>query len=365
MTTVIAPFHAISLYCTQSGADKEYHIQIQPTDGALYTVNFQYGRRGSSLTAGTKTPSPVSLEMAKKIYNKLAAEKTAKGYSPGTQGVPFQQTPLEHRDTGLQPQLLNTLDDSDLEDYLGNATHWMQEKKNGRRRRIRKVGHTIIGSNKLGLAIALAEPLIHALRALPLDTVELDGEEIGTTLHCFDLTNADGSYTAAPYDQRYQRLRTLLDTTPQDALQLVPTAFTPEDKRAVFAQLKHDHAEGVVFKDYTAPYTIGRPSSGGPQLKYKFLATGSFIVVAHNTKRSVQIGAMTPSGLHTMNNVTIPPNHAIPAIGRIIEVEYLYAFPATHALCQPVYLEERDDVTREECLLTQLKYLPHQEPYTD
>lgn len=351
-----APFHAISLYYAQGGSDKEYHIQIQPA-GDRYTVNFQYGRRGSSLTAGTKTPTPVPLDMAQKIYNKLAAEKTAKGYAPGTNGQAFQDTPDVRRDTGLQPQLLNSVDESDLSTYLTDPRYWMQEKKNGRRRRIRKTGNEIVGANKLGFAIALAEPLVESVRALPIHTLELDGEEIGQTLHCFDLTYADAPYRERPYRDRYDTLGTLLATAPQAHLTFVQAAYTTQEKQALFTYLKQIHAEGVVFKDAAAPYTSGRPDSGGPQLKYKFVATGSFIVVAHNTKRSVKIGALNASGLQEMSHVTIPPNHPIPAIGSIVEVQYLYSFPLTHALYQPVYLGEREDVTREECTLSQLKYL--------
>lgn len=352
-----APFHAISLYCTLCGSDKEYHIQIQPVGNELYTVNVQYGRRGSSLTAGTKTPRPVSLEAAQKIYNKLAGEKTSKGYAPGRNGQAFQPTPLAQRDTGLQPQLLNSIDESDLSTYLTHPGYWMQEKKNGRRRRIRKTGKEIVGANKLGWAIALAEPLIDAVRALPIHTLELDGEEIGDTLHCFDLTYADRAYSDLTYDQRYDCLGSLLARSPQANLQLIPTAYRTEEKQALFTLLQQQNAEGVVFKDFSAPYTAGRPASGGPQLKFKFLATGSFIVVAHNAKRSVQIGALTASGIQNMSNVTIPANHTIPPLGSIVEIQYLYAFPLTHALFQPVYLGEREDVVAAECVLSQLKYI--------
>ncbi len=72
---------SISLYFQAGNSDKVYNASIEETDGK-YVVNFSYGRRGSALKSGTKTNSPVYLEDAKLIYNKLVNEKTKKGYVP-------------------------------------------------------------------------------------------------------------------------------------------------------------------------------------------------------------------------------------------------------------------------------------------
>ena len=52
--------------------------------------------------------------------------------------------------------------------------------------------------------------------------------------------------------------------------------------------------------------------------------------------------------------MTIPPNHSIPPPRSIVEVRYLYAFPGG-CVFQPVYLGPRDDVTPQECHISQLK----------
>jgi hypothetical protein len=44
----------------------------------------------------------------------------------------------------------------------------------------------------------------------------------------------------------------------------VKTLKSPKEKRAAFDRLKAENAEGVVFKNKDAPYTAGRPASGGP-----------------------------------------------------------------------------------------------------
>jgi predicted DNA-binding WGR domain protein len=79
----------ITLYFRQGSSDKVYQAIIEPRDGG-FVVAFAYGRRGTTLTAGTKTQSSVAYDEAKRIYHKLVAEKTAKGYTPGADGTPYQ-----------------------------------------------------------------------------------------------------------------------------------------------------------------------------------------------------------------------------------------------------------------------------------
>ncbi len=45
-----------------------------------------------------------------------------------------------------------------------------------------------------------------------------------------------------------------------------------------------------MFKEIDAPFSPGRPNSGGSQLKFKFVETASFIVVGINKARSVTLG---------------------------------------------------------------------------
>jgi len=57
-------------------------------------------------------------------------------------------------------------------------------------------------------------------------------------------------------------------------------------------------------------------------------------------------------------NVTIPANQPMPKVDAIVEVRYLYAFPESGHIFQPVYLGERDDVNAVECTVKQLKFKP-------
>jgi bifunctional non-homologous end joining protein LigD len=55
-----------TLYYRQGGSDKVYQVAIGPL-GSGFVVNFAFGRRGSTLQAGTKTAKPVDFDEAVKI----------------------------------------------------------------------------------------------------------------------------------------------------------------------------------------------------------------------------------------------------------------------------------------------------------
>ena len=194
MTPTTTTIQSTSLYFRDGPSDKEYHASIEPkADG--FIVTFAYGRRGNTLTVGTKTEAPVSLADATKVFDKLIASKVAKGYQSGFPG---------------------------------------------------------------------------------------------------------------------------------------------------------------------RPYSPGRPNTGGTQLKFKFVESASFVVTARNAKRSVSLGLFDNKGdgntLVPAGNVTIPPNHAVPAVGEVCETKFLYAFRESGCIYQPVYVGKRCDIPASECTTDQLKY---------
>jgi bifunctional non-homologous end joining protein LigD len=91
-------------------------------------------------------------------------------------------------------------------------------------------------------------------------------------------------------------------------------------------------------------------------LKFKFVETASFIVTARNEKRSVTLCLFDGDELAHAGNVTNPPNHAVPAVGEVVEVRYLYAFRESGSIYQPVYLGKRCDIPQADCTTDQLKY---------
>lgn len=134
------------------------------------------------------------------------------------------------------------------------------------------------------------------------------------------------------------------------------TACLGKEKEEMFARLKLENREGVVFKHMDAPYIVGRPASGGAQRKFKFHETASFIVGKINAKRSVSLFLYADNNIKHSGNVTIPPNHPSPEKNQIVECRYLSAFRESGCIYQPVYLGARDDIRPAECIVDQLKY---------
>lgn len=358
MNAVSETLERVSLYYRQGASDKVYQASIEPA-GDRFVVNFAYGRRGATLSTGTKTTSPVDRETAVNTFTKLVAEKKAKGYTEGEDGTPYAHA--DKQVSGILPQLLNPVEEADLEALISDDAYCAQEKFDGRHLLIRKHGAEIEGVNKKGLIVGLPEPLLQVVSRYGPD-LELDGESVGDNYHVFDLMVLNGlDVRAWPYQKRLSALMDLFLSVRQNVVRYAETAFSTKEKRALLDRLHQDRKEGIVFKQLDAPYTPGRPSSGGPQLKFKFVATVSAIVLKVNSKRSVLIGLYRGSKLVPCGNVTIPPNHDVPKIETVVEVRYLYAYRESGVLYQPVYLGPRDDVEAGECLVSQLKYKPEEE----
>jgi bifunctional non-homologous end joining protein LigD len=339
---------------------KEYHAAIEP-DGEGYIVTFSYGRRGNTLTTGTKTPYPTSLHEATKVFDKLVSSKLAKGYQYSSASAgevkPYQQSGNEGQDSGIRCQLLNAIDESELSRLLTGRTHCLQEKHDGRRLMVRKQGDTITGINRRGLVVAIPDAIREAVEHIPFDVL-IDGEAVGDTLHAFDLLEVKGN--CLRYRRYIDRFSGLIMVIPPmlPALRWISTSVDPNDKIEIYEELRATHREGVVFKDMDAPFSPGRPNSGGTMLKFKFVETASFIVSDHNAKRSVSLCLYDKHGFVNAGNVTIPPNHDIPAIGDVIEIRYLYAHKQSGSIYQPVYIGKRNDIPASECTVKQLKYKP-------
>lgn len=343
----------VTLYYREGASDKVYQCAIEP-DGERFVVTFAYGRRGSTLNTGTKTVSPVTYEAAKKIFTKLVGEKKAKGYTEGADGTPYQHA--EKKVSGLLPQLLNLIEEGDALELIRNDAWAAQEKFDGRRLLVSKRGPVIEGINRKGLVIGLSENLSLVIGQYGGDCV-LDGESVGDVYHAFDLLELDGvDLRGWPYRERLGALLNLLSSVRQEVIRCAETACTTEAKRTLLDQLRRERKEGIVFKQLDAPYTVGKPNSGGSQLKHKFCAQLSAVVAKVNRQRSVELQLLGSQGWQTCGNITIPANHQIPQVGQVVEVRYLYAFKESSVLYQPVYLGPRTDIDAGECLASQLKF---------
>lgn len=364
---------SIELFYKEGSSDKVYQVSLEKK-AVGYVVNFAFGRRGTSLKTGTKTEMPVSLEEANKVYNDLVNSKMAKGYAPvagsvvdnksGETTTPdmksYNTVDKEALKTGVHVQLLNPIEEEEVEKYLNDDKYLAQEKFDGRRNPLRKEGDKITSINRRGLSVGYPTSFDQA--TLVNSDFLIDGEAVGDFLYVFDIleyNHKDLKKESAEdrlkiLGKLFKEIETELGT--ESPFVMVQTAFTTDEKKKLFKRLKKDNAEGIVFKLKSSPYTAGRPNSGGNQIKFKFVATASFIVLNVNKKRSVAVGLYDDDdNLINVGNVTIPPNKEVPEKDQIIEVRYLYAYKGG-SIYQPVYLMVRDDIDRDACKLSQLKY---------
>ena len=353
---------SINLHYQEGGSDKIYNVELIETTVGKYHVWFEYGRRGSALTSGSKTVSPTSYESAKKIYDKLVREKMSKGYKVLGSDANISAQSSEKVFSGVAPQLLNDISGQDIEPYLTSEAWIMQEKFDGQRRLILTVDSVLCGTNRKGDIIQLSFELRRALSPHLTSDVILDGEDLGLKgFIVFDILSP--TLRNLSYELRLKSLEALVRKINNPLIGFAGMNTKESIKRNLMQDLIKFKAEGVVFKRRDAPYSPGRPASGGDQLKYKFYATATAKVIGHHpSKASVELGMYddlkhyyirdTPPV--SVGNVAIPVNKERPSIGSFVEVRYLYWY-ASGSLYQPVYIGERTDVDEFDCRLSRLK----------
>jgi len=359
MSTVEAVKSA-SLWFKDGSSDKVYNCTLE-VDTSGYVVNFQYGRRGSALTSGTKTISPVDRAKAERIFDKLVAEKTGKGYQfVGSCGgiTTVQQGKIMDGPVIL----LTPTDEEGALRFMNNPDFLVQQKMDGVRFFLEWKDNTFTAYNRKRREVPIPPKLMADLRmaSLPGECEFLiDGELVGDTYHAFDLV-----YVYAIKDpeksllnvgmnntfiERFHALKQLFfddATAPfkeMDHITYVPCLDVARDAKEQLRLMEESGMEGVVFKLKREKVVHG---TLGDYYKFKFYNTTTCLVTQVNDQRSVGLSMkQNDVVMDFVGNVTIPSNHEVPQVGDIVEVRYLYYFRGG-SLYQPVYLGKRSDLEK-------------------
>lgn len=353
----------ITLFCQDHGSDKAYMLQLDKVDGG-YMVYYGNGKRGATLKPKAITSAPVTLEEAEAVYAKKEAAKRK-----GKRGVSIYKESADGGDTleinddagnnsGIEPQLLNEIDEVQARKLCSDPAWIAQEKHDGERRPVLVKDGTVAGTNRRGEFIGGMKTEI-AKGISTATNMIVDTEDLGAHLAVFDLLDYDGEdLRHMGTATRFKRLEAIVGDSP--ALKISPMAFTTQEKTALLERMIKENREGIVFKRANAPYVAGRPSSGGDQLKFKLYDEASVIVLEINKQRSFKMEVIDANGNNVfIGNCTIPANQSIPAVGSIVEVKYLYAYRGG-SLYQPTFNKPRPDQINSDCMQTQLKYKPDQ-----
>ena len=348
-------------YFQDERSDKEYIINLTAS-GDGYVVNCHYGKRGGTHALATKTKSPVSYDIALKAYEKAVRERIQKGYTLGEGGVQFEGVENASEFKNLLPQLLNPITEDQIEYYIQSDEWILQQKHDGHRRGLAALSDEQFSTNRKGFAVPYPADVAAGLQSLEsLQPLIIDGELMGSDYAVFDVRLIRGSdITALPYKERLaylDEIQSNLTAAGIKNMYVVETAWTTEQKRALYLRMKREGQEGVVAKLLEARYEPGKPASMGSQLKFKFTHDVTCVVISnHKTKSSVGIGLLDAQGeIVNVGNCTIPQKIDLPPVGSLIDVTYLYAYPGG-SLYQPVFKGLRDDVSNDECIMSKLHF---------
>lgn len=371
------PFTEVKLFFQEGNSDKVYYAKIVPAGAGVFDVVVQWGRRGSTLQSGKKALK-VPLDKAESTVAKLKREKMNKGYEEMTGSVkPAEVAPPMGEGSGSKAggvrkrvgrvaQLLNPVDIHEVEALLNDHKVVAQQKLDGGRVLCHIDNGEVLPTNRSGQKTTMGGGVLKGLIHLPNGTVvdgEVMREETGEVYWLFDVLEFAGEdVSGETYEQRFARLTDEIEPGLSEPVRVLETATTPKAKRALYERLMASGAEGIVFKRKDAPWNAGRPSSGGTQLKCKFVASADVLIV-ENAGNAYRMQVYEKGKLRDVGNVfsgtTNESRAALDAqLGKgkrvVAEVRYLYATDDLN-LFQPVFVRARTDKAERDCLLSQLK----------
>lgn len=366
----------IKLFFQEGRSDKVYNATLLDEGDSSYSVEVEWGRRGAKLSRGKKAVK-VTLAAAEKALAKLVDQKTSKGYELLTEAIqPQAVAPPEgqgsgSRVTGIRErlghaaQLLNPINPIELSALLTEDRVIAQQKLDGNRVLVH-VDETIRAANRAGQVTTIHASIHAALASVPPGTV-IDGElmsgEDGPSYWLFDVLQIAGEdLRGLGYLDRWRRLNAELESVLAPPIRILDYAQGFAAKQALHDRLLAASAEGIVFKRLDAPYTPGRPSSGGNQLKHKFIKSAD-VVILENAGNAYRMGVYEGDTLREVGKVFAgTTNQSRAELDRrladgerpVAEVRYLYA-TEDEQLFQPVFVRLRDDKPAVECGLAQLE----------
>jgi bifunctional non-homologous end joining protein LigD len=363
------PVKSIDLFYQEGSSDKIYCARITDDGGGKYTVHVEWGRRGSSLSTGTKAVK-VSLDAAIKAFDRVVREKKGKGYEEMTATVrPAPVAPPDGEGSGSKvkgkrarvgrsAQLLSPIDDDELDDFLADDDHVAQQKVDGQRVLVHVTDEGIVATNRDGQMTQFGRALLSGLEYLPRGTV-VDGEVVGSAYWLFDVLELAGDdVSARGYLERYRLIDEELEPGLGAGIRVLPVAIGKRAKAKLHDKLRQASAEGIVFKQRDAPYKAGRLAT---QRKYKFVRAAD-VVILENAGNAYLMAVYDGRSLFEVGKVFAGTTNASRkdldrrlARGEqpVVEVRYLYATD-DHQLYQPVFVGLRDDKDGTDCVRAQL-----------
>lgn len=243
---------------------------------------------------------------------------------------------------------------------IADPEWWLQQKCDGDRILVRSENGVVTFLNRQGEPKAKAiPPGVQSFFTIPDGLWYFDGELVGDQLWIFDLLIDSVISTETPYIERYAMLEVLF-AKPEwasDAVKLLPTARTAEEKMALTVAVSEGNGEGWMLRHRSMPYVCG-PSRSTKLLKIKRTRTMDVIIGKHHLegKENAELKLLDPRGKSVPVGRCSLIGKPDVDTGDVVEVKFLYV-GANDRLYQPTLLRVRDDKSPEECTIDQLD--PH------
>lgn len=260
----------------------------------------------------------------------------------------------------IEPMLAENADHRRIEKMILDDEWFMEQKLDGVRLLIHVNDGKVVGwkrSGNVGDVPLNAQAWFATFKGEWI----FDGEFLDNVFWIFDMPLA-ASGKVGP-NHAYLDRRNVLDNffaqlSPPRSVRLLPSARTPEEKRALYDRCVAENAEGVMLKRADMQYRHGYRSN--TMLKCKFVQTADCIVteVGRDGKTAAVLGLVEMvNGKPTIVECGKCSLIGKPAVkvGDVVEVKYLYA-TADRRLYQPRLMKLRDDKAMHECDFSQLKF---------
>ena len=378
-------------YTAGARSDKVYDILLEEVGPGQYTVTGYNGRRGSTLTAQPKTPSPVSFAEAKKIFDDLESGKrnsrkspysvvgrnssSSTNSSPAPRATPRStppRAPSAPRSAGYKASHPKKISEDEAARLLESDEWYAQQKFDGVFMAVLYRGGGVTASNKRGGGVSVAPDVSAALRTLSKlagceISLGLAGEYLDDALHVFNVWEKNGvGLDQLATDVRLallQRFETLYRNHLTEAgddgpapVRFIYTAKTREEKLRLAEDLRASDAEGLIFRHRETDVSF----------KWKYWEQADVIVVANEGRRSAECFVHHRGSLKSLGSVTLPDEathkELMEATARgekwVASVRYLYlSAPVAKGgqLVQSSFCRFRTDVEAASCTSDDLK----------
>lgn len=264
----------------------------------------------------------------------------------------------------LEAQLATDNTGVALADELQDNDWWAEQKLDGQRYMVRWADDELTAYNRNGVELNVPDHLRSDFTEDMFGKYEwiFDGELL-----------EDGSYwifdilycgTQSVTDWPLLRRRNVLDKIfaewPATHCHLVRVAKTKEEKFELLWDLISSRAEGVILKNRTAKYVMGKRVKS--VMKSKFVRELDAIVMEldrDDKPLAVTIGLYFGDEVLEVSGLKVGGidrnSDAFPKVGDVVEVGYLYATD-DNKLTQPTFKRVRTDKAPEECTSDQLQH---------